>query len=503
MTRLDATIVELWPDKAKILIKTKGLSIKNLKKIFSKIYFPWDMNYNNYRFMYKLQIQELPLFIIVPQDEFEICNLLNLAFVEKLTLRIIAGRHSSNIQNPDFYVDMSDFNKIVSDKNILTVGGGINQGNVYKYLFDNNSKYHFVHGVKTCHPLYSHSLSHMLNNFIESNEVFPGGSAGSVCVTGFTSGGGVGSLRRSFGLAIDNVISYQIIIPPNKHNKKAKSLHICKKTNPDLFWALSGGVASNFGVVSKIIYKMPRINNIVMYSIVWPWKCAKKVLTLWLKTASQRSNQYNEDISMHTYLGKSSISLGGLYVIPNGQTDEEAIKTVIDELTIYGGTLKTKISTYVQTITSLSENRVYHPFSSTQIYFSSNIIDIDFVINQMKIARKINGLCLFGIELLGGKISNIPSSNTAFYPRTAKFFYELFAYCASSSDVSNISFWVKSVFDRIYDPETDTIFVGFPIPELKKNHLYAYYGKNKDRLLHIKQKYDTYGVMNYPQGIIV
>jgi hypothetical protein len=511
MTRLNATIVELWPDEAKVLIKAKELSIKKLKKYFCKIYFPWDATYNNYRFMYKLQIQELPLFVIVPQNKYEICSLLNLAHIKNLNLRIIAGRHSSNIQDPDFYVDMTDFNKIYSNKNILTVGGGINQGKIYEYLFnDNNSgvphsiKHHFVHGTKMCHPLYSHCISRLLNNSIKLNNenslIFPGGSAGSVCVSGLTSAGGIGSLRRTYGLAIDSVKSYQIIVPPNKFEQTAKSLHVCKKKNTDLFWALSGGVASNFGIVSEITYKMPLINNIVMYSIVWPWSQAKEVLMLWLKTAPKRPNQYNEDISMYTYLGESGIELGGLYVIPNGQTNDEAIKTIANELKIYGGTLKTQIYSYEQSITSLSNGRVYYPFSSTQIYFSSNIIDVDYVINQMEIAQKINGLCLFGVELLGGKISDVSWSNTAFYPRSANFFYDIFAFCASSIDVSDINFWVKTIFDQTYNPTTDTVFVGFPVPKLK-NHLNAYYGKNKDRLVQIKQKYDTYGVMDYPQGI--
>ena len=115
-------------------------------------------------------------------------------------------------------------------------------------------------------------------------------------------------------------------------------------------------------------------------------------------------------------------------------------------------------------------------------------------------SKKINGLCLFGIELLGGKIAERSSSATAFYPRQAQFFYDLFAFCDSYINFLDIEAWVKNTFNHIYNPITDNVFVGFPIPKLK-NHLNAYYGKNKTRLLKIKQKYDTFGVMNFPQGI--
>ncbi|AYV85164.1 MAG: hypothetical protein Satyrvirus5_29 [Satyrvirus sp.] len=499
MTRLDATVRELWMDKAAAIIKEKGLSSEELRQEFSRIYFPWDTTYNNYRFMYKLQIQELPLFVIVPCNKNEICKLLCLAYIKKLTMRIISGRHSSNIQNSDLYVDMSLFNKIHVDEDILVAGGGINQGKIYQYLFDNNHTYHFAHGAKIGHPLFSHSVSRLLEN--SANELaFGGGSAGSVCISGLTSCGGVGSFRRTLGLAIDSVISYEIVVPPNKSCPKPTILCATSETNSDLFWALSGGSCANFGIITDITYKLPTIGRIVMYSISWPWIQAKEVLTLWLNTSPLRPSAYNEDISMFSYPGSLGIELGGLYVIPGDQTDEQAVQTVEAEMAIYGCTLKTRIVTYPEAVESLSSGRVYYPFSATQIYFSSNIVDVDFVIGMMDAAQKINGLCLFGIELLGGKISEVPPSGTAFYPRNANFFYDLFAYCASSLDVGDITAWVKTTFDVIYNPKTDNVFVAFPIPKLE-NHLDAYYGKNKNRLIGIKHKYDTYGVMNYPQGI--
>ena len=518
-SNLSATITELWPNKSKILIKNKGLSVKQLVKSFNKIYFAWNKTYNNYRFMYKLQIQELPLFVIVPVNRKEICKLLNLAYKKKLTLRIIAGRHSSNIQDPDFYVDLSEFDKVclnhIDCQDILIAGGGINQGRIYEYLFNQNTdkedKCHFIHGIKMCHPLYSHCISRLINNSnISSNisnlsadetNLFPGGSAGSVCVSGFTTAGGVASFRRTFGLAIDSVQSFKIIVPPNKHCKKAQKLHVTNSNNQqDLFWALCGGVAANFGIVTEIKYVLPKINNAVMYSVVWPWDVAKEVLTLWLQTSPARPVQYNEDISIYTFGNDAGIELGGLYVIPEGQTDAEAIISITAELAIYGGILKTQIVTYEQTMTALSDGRVYYPFSATQIYFSSNTIDVDYVISQMENAKQLNGLYLFGVELLGGKISVRSPSDTAFYPREANFFYDIFAFCQSSLDINNLSLWVTEFFNHTYNQVTDTVFVGFPIPNLPK-HLEAYYGTNKNRLISIKEKYDTYGVMNYPQGI--
>jgi len=505
MVRLDATVIELWPDKAQIILKEKDLSVPKLKKHFSKIFFPWDQLYNNYRFFFKLQVQELPLFVIVPQCIEEVRKSLNLAYLKNITLRVMAGRHSSNVIDPNFYVDMSEFRSVKLNGNTLSAGGGINQGSIYNFLAQNESQSqcHFTHGSKMCHPFYSHAISRLLKNTNATNDefMFPGGSAGSVCISGFTTGGGSGSYRRTFGLAIDNVKSYEIVVPPTSAKSLSKVRHVCKDSAEDLFWALSGGVGSNFGIVTEIKFKLREINSVVMYSIVWPWEQAKEVMELWLRTAPRRPSNYNEDISMYASGNNIGIEMGGLYVVPDSQTDRQAVRAVKHELRIHGGTLKTRVVSYPDSMVALAAGRIYHPFSSTKIFFSSNIIDIDYVIDKMNSANKnINALYLFGIELLGGKIADKSSEESAFYPRSAKFFYESVAYCESSLDYCYINGWSTSIFNHIYDPHTDNVFVGFPIPGLK-NHMQAYYGKNKQRLIQIKKQIDPSNVMRYPQGI--
>lgn len=84
--------------------------------------------------------------------------------------------------------------------------------------------------------------------------LFPGGSARTVSAPGISGSGGVSSFKRTYGLTIDNIKDYQIIVPPNK-TEEYKLMHL--KKDDDLFWAISGGVSSNFGVVTDITYVLP------------------------------------------------------------------------------------------------------------------------------------------------------------------------------------------------------------------------------------------------------
>jgi hypothetical protein len=68
-------------------------------------------------------------------------------------------------------------------------------------------------------------------------------------VGGFVQGGGHGILAGPFGLAVDNVLEYKVILA----NGDYVIANSC--SYPDLFWALRGGGGGTFGVVTEVTYK--------------------------------------------------------------------------------------------------------------------------------------------------------------------------------------------------------------------------------------------------------
>lgn len=503
MTRLSASINQVWPEEALNLIKAKGLSVKKLQHKFKHIYFPWDLGYNNFRFFYKLQIQELPLFVVSAINNRDIENFLNLIYKKKLSVRVINGRHSSNVQNPDVYLNISELDHISLRKNVLSVGGGVHQGSIYEYLNKKNSNYHYIHGTRIVRSLANNIGRHLENNLNTSlTDVFSGGTAGSVGVSGITSCGGIGTFKRTYGLVVDSVKSFEIVVPPS-NECKAQTLKVDSKHNSNLFWGLLGGLCSNFGVITNIKYVLPTIDKVIMYSVTFPWNQASSVLSLWLDTAPSRPNEFNEDIGLNAVGQNLGIEVGGIYVIPDGQSIEEAeiiILEQLDSLILLDGTYKSKVSTYYDTVNTLSERRIYQPFSATRIFMSSNKIDPDYIISQLELAQNLPGTYIFSIDLLGGRISQRSSDETAYYPRSANYFYDIFTFSTNSLDVDTITTWASETFETIYQPVQDTVFVGFQIPGLP-NHLHAYYGNNSERLIEVKNEYDPNGVMDFPQGI--
>jgi FAD/FMN-containing dehydrogenase len=100
------------------------------------------------------------------------------------------------------------------------------------------------------------------------------GSSPDVGVVGYTIGGGISWLGRSYGLAANNVEAIELV------TADGRLVRADACTEPDLFWALRGGGGS-FGVVTAIELRLFPIAEVYAGQLWWPGESASEVLQAW------------------------------------------------------------------------------------------------------------------------------------------------------------------------------------------------------------------------------
>ncbi len=91
----------------------------------------------------------------------------------------------------------------------------------------------------------------------------PFGDTGSVGLSGLTLGGGIGWLVRKYGLAIDALVSVEMV------TAEGRVITASEDENPDLFWAVRGG-GGNFGVVTRFQFRLYPVGMIFGGALFMP-----------------------------------------------------------------------------------------------------------------------------------------------------------------------------------------------------------------------------------------
>lgn len=481
---INTKTINIWGEQAKKICDEKKINVKKLKSEFDHIYFAWDENYDYHRKYYSERIQQFPLFIIDVINKYQIEKILNYVYKKKLSIRICGGRHSSQLTSPEVLVDVSRIDYIKINKNMLIVGGGATQGAcndfIYEYGKKNNISLHYNFGHFTHGKCFQ----------------FPGGSAASVGITGISGVGGIGNLRRKYGMTIDSIRSITLTLPPT-HNHKAKTICITNSIDDkysDLFWAICGGGANNFGIVSEITYELFEIDYAIQYEIVFEPSQTQKIINLWGSKSLELPDEFTEELALGSTFDSKSLSISGFYVVKKNQSKKEAEKYVMDKLSYLGGKITLKYNNYECIYEDVVKNRTFDNFSLTQTIFT-NKIPTDILIQAINASTKIKSNTSIEIELLGGKFKSNKTGSFSF--RDANYFIVITSKWDNLEDSQQNQSWLNDYY-KLLIPDALGVYLGFPITFTNIDYPNnIYYPFTYEKLKKIKSKYDPDNVLSY------
>ena len=182
-----------------------------------------------------------PAAIVFCRNTEDVVNAVKWARQEGIALRVRSGRHSldgwSSLDG-GLVIDVSRMKSITIDETAgtATVGTGLTQ--------EGDSP-----GARAARLCHSDRLG------------------GGVGLGGVVLGGGFGLLTRNLGLASDNLLAAEVVVPDGA--RSAKVLQATEHSNSDLLWACRGGGGGNFGIATSYTLKLHDLNHVEFAIARW------------------------------------------------------------------------------------------------------------------------------------------------------------------------------------------------------------------------------------------
>ncbi len=333
----------------------------------------------------------------------------------------------------------------------------------------------------------------------------PGGLISDTGVGGLTLSGGIGWLRSRYGLAIDNLVSAEVVTADGRTRRASAT------ENEDLYWALRGG-GGNFGVVTEFEFALHPVGPTVMFAApVLPIEAGSGPIRAWRDFLADKHRDVGSLVEFSTIpaspdypeaaWGRRAYTIAALYA---GDADEgEALLRPLLELgePLVDFTGKLPYRDVQQLFDAVI------PFGRHRCYWKSTFLRglddevIDLIVDGNR--RPPSPNTLSSIWNLGGATADVDATATAFGDRSMPWMVSIDSiWTTADEDEANIA-WTRSFWSRL-QPHSDRgrIYLNFPGHGEDNDELTrGAFGPNYDRLAEIKRRYDPTNMFRFNQNI--
>jgi FAD/FMN-containing dehydrogenase len=321
-------------------------------------------------------------------------------------------------------------------------------------------------------------------------------------ITGLTLGGGFGYLTRRYGWTSDNVRSFQLITADSRLRRVSDS------EEPDLFWGLRGG-GGNFGVVTGIEYDLYDVGPEIMGgAIAWRAEDATAVLG---KFREVNENSPPEHVCVAAirpappapWLPKEVHGklIVVLFVCDTGPIEqaEKRVAAIKSFGSPVGDIVQKRPYTSQQNLLDATQpnGRRYYWKSEYLPGIEDGLLE-KFVKHGERIVSPHSAILLFPLH---GALSDLPEDHSAVGNRkTGMVFNVSGSWEKPEDDQANIA-WARDAWSDMREFSTGGTYINFLNEEEGADRIHDAYGKNYDRLVEIKTKYDPQNIFRANKNI--
>jgi FAD/FMN-containing dehydrogenase len=324
------------------------------------------------------------------------------------------------------------------------------------------------------------------------------GSAPTVGAIGYTVGGGIGPLGRTFGFTSDYARGFEVVTADGQIRRADSSQH------PDLFWSLRGG-KGGLGIVTSMDFELVPLTTLFGGGLFFAVEHIEAALRAWVDWTKNVPDTVNSSVALIRFppldavpaplRGKTVLHLRYAFI---GDAAEGARH--LAPLRAAAPVMIDGVAGMKADETAKIHNDPPGPLPAWVRGMMLKSIDQDFVTTVLNVIGPNAQVPLVAVEIrhLGGAFARVPEGGDAVGGRQSPYTFNLVGAPVPdlfAAVLPRLADRVTSTIAEWISPETN---VNFAMPFLSAEHYASTWpAETLDRLERIRAKYDPNGMFTF------
>jgi FAD/FMN-containing dehydrogenase len=329
----------------------------------------------------------------------------------------------------------------------------------------------------------------------------PAGCGPTVGIAGLTLGGGLGILGRKHGLTSDHLLGGEVVLADGR------VVECDDHRESDLFWALRGA-GGGFGVVTTLRFRTVPPPDATSFHLEWPLTDGPAVVAAWQDWSPAAPDELaasllvtaagdpEEPPVVHVFGAMADMASRAAELLDElvARADVDPASTALEHMP-YRGTKR-----YLAEHGPGDDHPGGHPYSKSE-YFRQPLPDEAGValIDHVSKGRLPGQSRELDFTPWAGAYNRVPEDATAFAHRNERFLLKhavVIDADTSGPELEAARGWLRRSWGLVHPWGSGRVYPNFPDRDLEDLSP-AYYGRNHDRLLRVKARYDPEGIFSF------
>jgi FAD/FMN-containing dehydrogenase len=322
----------------------------------------------------------------------------------------------------------------------------------------------------------------------------PSGVVSTTGIAGLTLGGGIGWLMGKYGMAVDNLLSAEVVLASGEVVTAADD------GDRDLFWALRGG-GGNFGVVTSFEYRAHPVASVLAGPVLHPLSAAPQLFSFYRGFAADLPDELStQAVFVHAPDG-SGAKLCGIAVCHAGDDADRAERDVL-ALRRFGSPAADMIQRMPYSAVNTGVDWLFPAgmLGYWKSAFFSELSDPAVAVMASAFERAPSALCALAVEDFHGAVTRVPSTATAYSHREPGFnLLQISQWSDPAQSQAGIA-WARETFDALAPYMADRSYANY-LPADDYDRVRQAFGPNYERLAALKRRYDPDNLFHFNLNI--